>query len=278
MTTIRRVLGLLDVDERHQVQALLALLALIVVMALLEVVGIASIAPFLALVGNPSLVHEQGLLGRAYDVLGFTDTQAVLILIGAASLAALLISNAFSAFMISRRRSFANPQGSRMSTPLLRTYLSRPYAFFLGRYCSELARSILTKGMTVMKGGTMPGLGRLAKGVATVCIVALVVTVHASLALVVVAKFKTANEAFGAIKDLKVMGRDAFRDRRFQDAAVAFARANKRSQVIPQVSHYALEKGAPDGVLVVLITLLGTGHGLEKVSRAIGSLHMPCIG
>ena len=295
--TVNRVLDLLTPAERHQLRLLLPLVML---MALLEVIGIASITPFLALVGNPEAIRQGGWLNWAFDQLGFDSEQTFLIFLGAVSLTALLISNAFAAFMAWHLRRFADRRGFSLSTRLMKHYLSQPYVFFLGRNSADLARNLLNEVLSVVNGILMPGLELIAKATATLFVIALVFAVDPVLAIVAFVafgatygaifqlvkaqlsrlgkrrldasrqRFRAANEAIGAVKDLKLMGRESFFLQRFTVGADRFASANTRSYVIGAVPRYALETLAFGGVLVVVITLLGVGRDLGQVLPVIG--------
>src|SRR5680860_795978 len=84
VNTYRKVLRLLTPRERKRGALVLGM---VVIMALLETAGVASVAPFLSVLGNPSMVETNPILSRLYTGLGFASTDSFLMLLGAGALA-----------------------------------------------------------------------------------------------------------------------------------------------------------------------------------------------
>src|SRR5690606_33352494 len=69
------------------------------------------------------------------------------------------------------------------------------------------------------------------------------------------------HETFGAIKDLKVTGRERYYLDRYQRASYAFASTQSKVQLIAQLPRYALESIAFGIVLVVALYLALSADG-----------------
>ena len=65
---------------------------LVVIMAVIEIIGIASILPFMALVGDMSLITQQIYLAEIYQMSGVNSESEFIFLLGAVVLIMLFIS------------------------------------------------------------------------------------------------------------------------------------------------------------------------------------------
>ena len=73
------------------------LFAMMTIMGVLELAGVVSILPFIAVVADPEILEQDGPLGIAYSMSGFSDTNGFLVLLGAAIFLLLLAGNGFKA-------------------------------------------------------------------------------------------------------------------------------------------------------------------------------------
>nr|WP_063465555.1 hypothetical protein [Ectothiorhodospira sp. BSL-9] len=92
ITVFSKALALLTPRERRRSSLVLAM---VILMALLETAGVASIMPFLAVLGNPEVVHTNAVLSSLYEGLGFTSTQNFLMALGGAVFTLMLVSAVF---------------------------------------------------------------------------------------------------------------------------------------------------------------------------------------
>jgi len=283
--------------ERHQ---FIWLIPLVVIAAAFEVAGIASIAPFLTLVGDPGAIAENDVLAWLYTRLSFPDEQAFLVALGGFSLAALVISNVVAAATSYIMQARIEDWGRSLSTRLLKAYLAQPYAFFLRRNTSELGKNILSEVRNVVNGIINPLIHLVARGVSTVFVIGLLVAVDPVLAVLTMAvfasaywviytltrarlsrigeervrantyRFKFASEAMSVVKDLLLMRRTTHYVASFESSAREYAGANVRFHLISIIPRYALETIAFGGVLLMVLTLLRSGRGLDHVLPLIG--------
>ncbi|MBM3752340.1 MAG: hypothetical protein FJW21_14380, partial [Acidimicrobiia bacterium] len=79
-------------------------------------------------------------------------------------------------------------------------------------------------------------------------------------------RFRTAQEALGGIKEVKVLGREAFFAGAFAKSAQEFTTVIARGQIIGSVPKYFLEAVAIGGILALLLSSLQQeGNGAEVV-------------
>ena len=297
LTTLKMIFSLFTPAERRSLFWLAPAVAL---MALLEVAGIASVTPFLALIADPDKVNEIGALYWLYTQFGFADLRAFLIFLGLSALAMLALSNAVSAGTMWLLFRFSHARNHSISARLLGHYLSRPYPFFVTRNTSELAQTILSEVHQVVNGVVIAALMIVARIVAVTFIAALLVAASPSLALAATLliggsyaavyaltrrrlaytgkarvranaeRFRAVHEAFGAVKALKLGGREGRFLERFSTPSERFAHYMAVNQTLAHLPRYALETVAFGGILLVVIYFLAAGRDLAQALPLIG--------
>ena len=278
---------LFTVNERKYV----ALLFLgILIMGLLEVVGVASIAPFMAVVSNPDVIHENNYLSASFQYFDFSSDSQFLVALGVTVLVVLIISNGFSAFMNWAIIFFSRRQAHHIAMRLLKQYLFQSYLFFLNRNTADLGKNLLTEVDRSINGAILPAmlaLSRLAIAVFILIFLFYLDPVLALTAIIVMGgtyglifalvrkrlheigvastdvekeRFKTANEAMSGIKELKLRGSEQQFLDRFEIPSAAKARYNTYSQLTSILPRYMLDTIAFGGVLSLMIYMVAAGY------------------
>ncbi len=292
MANLKKLLSLFSARERKQIYWLLST---ILVMALVEMAGIASIMPFMALVADPGLIHRHAILSDTYLALGFNRDVSFLYFVGGVVLAVLVFNNLFSAFALWLSLRVTSLCGHTLSARLLAGYLARPYAFYLQRNSSELINILFAEINRLVVGVLLPTIDLLAKGAVILAILGLLVIVDPVLAfgvafvmggvysLIFIAirrlltrigkesvaagasRSKIANEAFGGIKEIKVLGHEENFIRRYAIPSRILAEQLAASQALARLPKYLLEMIAFGGVLMITMLLLGKQQALSQV-------------
>ena len=149
-------------DKREQRRALL-LLALILIMGLLETTSVASVMPFIAVLLQPGLVESNKYLSSAYHWLGFNSIDHFLLLLGLMAFMAVVGSAIFKALTIWTVQRFTQMRQYSLSRRLFKSYLYRPYPWFLGRHSADLGKTVLMETAQVISGALMPALQMVTK-------------------------------------------------------------------------------------------------------------------
>lgn len=271
------------------------LLSAIIVMALMEMAGIASIMPFMALVADPGLIHRHAVLSNVYTALGFSSDVAFLYFVGAVVLAVLVSNNLFSAFALWLSLRVTSLCGHTLSERLFADYLARPYTFYLKRNTADLSNTLFAEIYRLIAGVLLPIIEIIAKGTVILSILILLLFIDPALALGVAIvmggiysfiflairrlltrigkesvaagadRIKIANEAFGGIKELKIIGHEENFIRRFSKPSRMLAERQAASQSLAKLPKYLLEIIAFGGVLIITLLLLGKQQALSQV-------------
>lgn len=296
-SAVKKILNLLTRQERR---VLYLLLGAVLLMAIIEIAGIASIMPFLAVVSNPEVIHQNQYLQWGYQTFGFTSDNSYLFALGGVVLILLVLSNTFSAITTWLLLRYTWARNHSLSKRLFERYLGEPYEFFLSRNSSEMAKNILSEVLQVVTGLLIPGIRVIAKGLVALAIIILLLAIDFILAITVTAvlggvyafiyafvrrklknlgqgrvaddarRYQVANEAFGGIKDVKLLGSEASFVEAFRAPSLGYANARASQLVISQIPRYALEIVAFGGILVILLYLIGRGDALQQAIPIVG--------
>jgi ATP-binding cassette, subfamily B, bacterial PglK len=283
LSIIKKILLLLTKKERWR---LFWLSLAIVLMALLEVAGIASIMPFMAVVGNPEVVETNPWINWAYQIGGFTSTDHFLIFLGFFVLSVIIVSNAFKAATTWLEFKFIFGMTCNLSRRLFYHYLAQPYSFFLNQNTQILGKNLLAEVIQFVGAVLKPATEIVSRVIVTLFIFILLIYVDPLLAIIIVfilttayvslysvvqrklkqlgkarfaaneKRFKITGEAFGGIKDLKILGRESIFFNNFSIHARKMAQTMTIHQTISHLPRYVMETLSFGGILIIVLYFL----------------------
>jgi hypothetical protein len=111
MTLPRSLYSILD---RQQHQRYLVLQTWFLLAAVLQVAAVVSIAPFIALLSRPSIIHEHAVTSTAYRLGGFSSDRDFLVAFAVVLMGLVIVSNAVPALMAWRSAKFAQRLGAEL--------------------------------------------------------------------------------------------------------------------------------------------------------------------
>ncbi|WP_251980393.1 ABC transporter ATP-binding protein [Salinibacter ruber] len=297
MDVLRKLFSLLTRRERRN---LYILFAAVLLMASLQVASVASIMPFLSVASDPSIIQENEYLRWAYATFGFDDDRSFLIALGLGALLALVVSNVFIILTRWAMERYSWGRNHSLSRRLLRSYLYRPYEYFLTRNSSELGKNILEEVKEVTDQMLKPTLRGVAKAVVALFIVgflvyfdpvvALMVTVvlgaaYGAIYLVVrsqldergearveanTKRYQFVGEAFGGIKEVKIQGKEEAFLNLYDDPSERYARNQALYRVIKKAPRYIIEMVAFGGIILIAVYLIAVRESLQQVIPVLG--------
>ncbi len=282
--TISYFYNLLPQNEKKK---LYFLFAATLNMSCIEMVGIASIMPFMAVVSNPAVIRTNRWLQKIYGYFQFDTTHSFLLFLGIILFVLLICGNIFKALTVWLTLKYGNRVRYVLERRLLAQYLSRPYSFFLNRNTSDMGKNVLTEVRNAIDGCFIAGIQVVSCGLVILFIMCLLLTVEPLIALTIAVflggaytgifllarrkltriskeqmyaqtmKFKTASEALGGIKDIKILGRE----RQFLKKFVVHAERHSLNTVaagtISLLPKYVLEVLSLGGILLITMYFIG---------------------
>jgi ATP-binding cassette, subfamily B, bacterial PglK len=295
--SVRRAIEFLTPEERRNGAFVLVLM---LALALFEVLGVASVMPFLAVVGNPDLIETNSVLRWMYEVGGFGSVHQFQSMLGLGAFGLVVLSAGLRIATTYATGRWADMRRYSLSVRLLAKYLRQPYPFFLQRNPADLSKSLLSEVDAVVNYALKPAMELVAYGLVALVLLFLLMVADPALALLVGAvvggfyslvylairgrlrrigeervragtqRFQTAAEAFGGIKDLKVMGREESYLHRFRPPAALDARNRYVQRTLAEVPKYVIEAVGFGAILVLTLVLLERRADLGEVLPILG--------
>jgi len=297
MRVARAVYELLSPGERRRAAGVLVLMF---VTAFFELLGVGFILPFLTIAIDPGAIQRNEWLNRVYAGLGFQDTTSFILFAGVLLLAIIVIMNLVSALAVWVQMRFVYRVGHSISVRLMEHYLTKPYAYFLTRNTSALAKHILADTSKIVAGVLKPGAALLARGIAVAAVVGLLVVVQPVFALVTMGviggaygiayalirqklehlgrrsveanqwRYKTTAETFGGVKAIKALGSEPHFIGKYAEASSQYAAHQATNRIYSLLPRYLIQILAFGGFMVGFILLVASGRDLTQVVPLMG--------
>jgi ABC-type multidrug transport system fused ATPase/permease subunit len=303
-TTLARTWHILEPGQRR---ALAKLLAVIVAAALASAGMVASIFPFLSVLSNPGWGAESPLLTSLRAMAGLEDDYAFTVAVGCASIAMILLGNTLLVARTYATVRFSQLLTFELSRSLVGRYLAQPYTFAIGRHSGDLAVNVLSETGQVVNGFVRPLTEAIATSLTLVAILVAVVTLqplagatafaligglYAALLAVTrrrvrrygerraaanEARYRIATEAFGGMKDVKLLGLERAYVDRFSEPAREVAEMTSLVGILSVTPRFVMQAAVFSGIVVVCLIFLqprtvGTDAALGGLLPALGLL------
>ncbi|WP_298807459.1 ABC transporter ATP-binding protein [uncultured Psychrobacter sp.] len=285
LKVIRQLFSLLT-DK--QLKQFYTLQVLVVIMAFTELLGIASIAPFMALVGDISILETNSIFAELYQISGLNDPMDFLFYAGLTVLVMLTLSTVISMFTIWKLSIFGARIGTEIANRLYTYYMQQSWQFHASGSSAQLTKQVSTEAARISNGIIQPLVQMNAKLVLALFISISIIIYDPVIAVlglfifslaylllyrlvrkklvsngqklseVSTQRFRLMNEGFGGIKDVLLLNRSYDFITRFNDSGKIFARAQGTNIAISQVPRYFIELiafGAMISLVLVLIKL-----------------------
>ncbi len=295
--TFQKIFHLLSLEGR---KSFYWLILAVIVIAVLDMVGVASIFPFLNVIANPGIIQSNAKLKWVYDQFNFADKDAFLIALGAVSFIILVVNNVLHAIISIALIRFSYLRRYILSKELIKKYLYEPYVFFLNRNTSELTTYLVSEIARIVSGVLIPCLQVFARSLMALLIVVLLVLINPVVAVIIIAVmgggyviiyglvrkilahtgtditeyskkiYKSLNEAFGGIKDIKLLGKEQVFIDKFSNSVKRVSDCYCSQFIIFQLPRYAFEILAFGGILFIAILVAVVQKEYQNVIPIVG--------
>jgi ABC-type bacteriocin/lantibiotic exporter with double-glycine peptidase domain len=272
-------------DRREKFRALL-LLTMIIISGFVESARVASIVPFVAVIADANVVETNPYMAAAYRWFGLESPKKFLFILGLGVFVLTLGSLALTALTAWATIRFASMRNYRLSRDLFNVYLSHPYEWFLTKHSADLGRAALDEVKLVISSALMPVLSLITGFVTGAFMVGMLIIADPALAIIVtlalgggyaliysfsrqyltrigeerveanLQRYRISLEAFGAIKDVKVLGLEKTFADRFEEPSRKFVTRQAASRIMGQMPQYGLQALAFAIVLVIVWYML----------------------
>ena len=274
-----------------QLKQFYLLQVLVVIMAFTELLGIASIAPFMALVGDISILETNGVFAQLYRMSGLNNPMDFLFYTGVIVLVMLTFSTVISMFTTWRLSIFGARIGTEIADRLYSYYMQQSWQFHASGSSAQLTKQVSTEAARISSQIVQPLMIMNSKLVLALFISISIVIYDPVIAIlglfifslayfvlyrlvrqklesngqqlseVSTQRFRLMNEGFGGIKDVLLLNRSHDFITRFHDSGKVFARAQGTNIAISQVPRYFIELIAFGAMISLVLVLIKVHSG-----------------
>ncbi|MEL6865506.1 MAG: ABC transporter ATP-binding protein [Bacteroidota bacterium] len=248
-------------------------------------IGVASILPFMQLIAEPEAIQKSSWLLAIYEYFSFSSQRQMLIIFGVAIIILIAITNIFSIFTIWLQYKYSWDMAHNLGTRLLRTYLNKPYSFYLQINTADLKTYIISEVGSLTGGVIIPAIEVVSRTFASLIIFGLLLMVDAKIALIMFAglggaylliylsrqnflkrigqyridmnllRYKSLSELLSGIKTVMVYNEKSFFYHRYWKASREFCNVQPQYNLILAAPRYMLELVAFGSILAITIYL-----------------------
>lgn len=283
---VKELFQLLSPSQKRR---LFFLQLLVITMAIMELIGIASIGPFMALVGDSSIIETNQLVNDIYQRSGATSHQNFLFMGGLFVLVMLAIGSVISIITTWRTSLFAFDVGIEIGDRLYEYYLTRNWLFHAAGSSAQLTKQISVETMRVTSHIILPLIQMNSRFMLALFILIGLFIYNPAIAVLGFSiftlsyfiiyrfirdrivqyghnvsetstdRFRLMNEGFGGIKHVLLTHTQPNFVRAFQKSGKTLARAQGVTNALGLVPRYFMELLA-FGTLIGLVLLLIKAH------------------
>jgi ABC-type bacteriocin/lantibiotic exporter with double-glycine peptidase domain len=273
---------------------------LVVLMAVVESVGVISIMPFLAVLANTEIIHQNEFINKLYVFLNPSNTNQFIVYLGLISLIVVIFSAVLKILTQYALNRFSSLQRHYFSTRLLNIYLQQKYSFFIQRNSAELSKHILSDVDQVVWGVIKPILTVISYGLVVICMIVILVfydpIMALSTAIVIVffytvmfmmvkkmmskisreyskaneERYQSCQEVFGGIKDVMINQAHQHYLKRFDYNSRIYARHLATQESLGQIPLHIIETIGYGCLILLAIFLVLQDQNVGTILPVIG--------
>ena len=270
--------------------------------AMLEAVGIGAILPLISIMGQPDFLQQHGEIASMAGKLGIADHTSFIVVCACGLILLYLLKNTYMAWQTKLQIDFSMHNQVEFSKELMANYLTKPYVFHLNHNSATLLRNVNSAGAVVFANMLVPTFTLITELITAFTIWLMLVIVDAFTAIIVAGvmgammygiikafrkritrqgqvqnryssqQIKCVNQGLGAIKETKVMRKEALFLDEFNKTYVQYGEANRRFMFINQLPRMMIETLVVSGLLVLIVAKLLMGNSPMDIVPLLGVL------
>ena len=292
LEAIRTFFNILEPSERRKFRYLLGFTLL---SAGIQSIGVAAIFPFMNMVLDPEVLTRNPWLFFLQDLLKTDDSMTLTMFFGGVLLVLIIAGNLASTYTQWLGSRFVWQLNHRLSSSLLKRYLSCPYTYYLDKNSAELGKNVLAEVGEMTHSFLIPLLTVVTKLLLAGGILVLLLVVDPVVTLIAFTliggaylsifrgfrkqlsragekryllntqRYQTVNEVMGGIKELKILGRESFFLERFNQSSRKMVDLHAWSEMIGKLPRHLMEVVSFGGVVVLTLVLLATRGNVQQI-------------
>nr|MCR4762238.1 ABC transporter ATP-binding protein/permease [Lachnospiraceae bacterium] len=306
MIILRIVKKFRQILSRHQKIRVVELGVLMVISGFMEMLSVTLILPFMDAVMEPERIMLKSYIRWVVNLLGIEKPRSFLILLALVLAAMYIIKNIFLLFQMLFQNRFVYHQLFLTQKQLLRSYLSRPYEYYLSVKSGEVLRVIgtdTTDAFAILTQILMMFSELVVSAVlmVTIFVMAPLLTVSAGAVLLVmilliqrfsrpllrkagvVARKRRADmnqwmlQSIQGIKEVKLMRKESYFERNFDRAGNEYVRALYQNITLGSVPRFMIEASTMSVLFIAIALMIGNGAALKELLPVLSGIAMAAV-
>ncbi len=263
--------------------------------ALMEAVGVGLIFPLISMIGNPDYLYRHPQLIEILLAFGVEGYKPIVISATAFLLVIYVLKNIYLAWSFRFQIQFSTKNQICFSKALMKAYLHKPYTFYINRNTSILTRNLTNGVQLVFNNMLIPAFQLMAEVFTAMAVwltlafvdlfTAVFVAIFLALIMLAILSFsrkkiveqgamvnkysvqaiKWINQAFGAVKETKLMHKEDFFTARYDEAYQSVSKAQGDYDFINQLPRLTIEAIVVSGLLTLIIIKILFGYAMEVI-------------
>lgn len=139
-TIIDMIKELSYILNNKQRRYVIGVMVVIVISSFFELLGVTAVLPFIQAVLSPEKIFDNSFARPFIDYFNIVSSQELMLLCGIGIITLYLFKNAYMLFSYFIQYDFATRVQKELSIKMLKSYMSRPYEYFLNVNSSEILR------------------------------------------------------------------------------------------------------------------------------------------
>lgn len=255
----------------------------------LECAGVGIFVPFVNLLMEEDILETNQYLREAYNIFGFQSKEGFLIAMTGIIIFIFVFKNIYMIIQKYAIYTFSYNTQKKISTRLLKAYMSEPYTFFLKNNTAVLQRS-MQEDATIFTTGLIHFLELVVEIAACIALGCYLFYISKSITVIVVgllvfcvgiftiiskkyaknigkacqgykAKlYQWMNQAIGGIKEVKVLNREDFFIESYEKYYSKYTKGLRDSRLIAAIPKYIVEMMCISGLLIAIIIKMRYGQ------------------
>lgn len=283
LSDIKTVWSIIPAEKRPKAVSLLLLMA---VGMILEMLGIGLILPFIAILTDNELIEKYPMVIDFFAKIGNPKKETLLMGVMLALVVIYSFKNSYLAFLSWKQTKFAFDTQTDLANSLLRSYLYRPYTFHLQRNSAELINVLQVEVNLFIVYMLSPGMLLITETMIVVGLIALLLFFEPVGTITVFSVFilagglfqwvtkkritawgkqrqhhesqrmKHAQQGLGAVKDVKLYGKEEFFLKQYADHTEVSLKMNQRNSFMHNLNRLWIEVLAISGLTLLYVGML----------------------
>lgn len=282
--------------NRKEKLQILAIFLLMLAGALLETFVVGIFYPFISILKKPEIIQDYKVLRWIYYTIGVGSSREFLIWTAVGLIIIYLLKNTYLVLLTYTQFKFMFNKQIAFSHRLFNFYLHQPYTFYLQRNTAEILQKINVVVPLMFSGFMLPAMMLVVEIITTIFILCLLILLKPLPSILAIGMLGTAtfvfyqitrkktgefgklrqhhseqmmqwvNQGLGGIKEIKILGREAFFASTYDKNCKVYARAERFINMINQLQRPFLETICIMSMLLItLLMIITQNKNLETI-------------